>query len=105
MDRDHKSPPFSSSHYVKLELSSSDLGIFIHDINRMPKIIPDKNKGHKCILTLPDDITFDIDLIHTDEDLLSLYLHIDQLNSSPLPQDNNNNGNNSSPKEVKAHVR
>ncbi|TKY67467.1 transcription factor PosF21 [Spatholobus suberectus] len=90
-------PPPPSSRYVKSEPSAatSDSGTFSHDISGMPDD-PPKNRGHRRahseILTLPDDITFDSDLgvaaDDVDEDILSLYLHID---SSPLPQEDNNN--------------
>uniref|UniRef100_A0A2P2M9A7 Uncharacterized protein MANES_04G039500 n=1 Tax=Rhizophora mucronata TaxID=61149 RepID=A0A2P2M9A7_RHIMU len=70
---------------------------FSHDISRMPDN-PPKNVGHRRahseILTLPDDISFDSDLgvvggadgpsfsDDTEEDLLSMYLDMDKLNSS-----------------------
>ncbi|KAL6548570.1 putative transcription factor PosF21 [Orobanche gracilis] len=70
---------------------------FSHDISRMPDN-PPKNIGHRRahseILTLPDDISFDSDLgvvggldgpsfsDETDEDLLSMYLDMDKLNST-----------------------
>lgn len=76
---------------------SSDSSRFSHDVNRMPDN-PPKNLGHRRahseILTLPDDINFDSDLgvvggldgptfsDETDEDLLSMYLDMDKLNSS-----------------------
>ncbi|KAL2328867.1 hypothetical protein Fmac_022294 [Flemingia macrophylla] len=54
-------------------------------------------RAHSEILTLPDDLTFDADLAtaaddDVDQQLLSLYLNLDQLNSS---QDNNNENHNS----------
>ena len=84
MDRDNKSPP-PSSLYVKSSSSS-----FSHDdISAMPEN-PPKNRGHRRahseIITLPDDLSFDADLLPDDDnDLLSLYLQFDQLDSSSLP--------------------
>ncbi|KAI4324349.1 hypothetical protein L6164_023896 [Bauhinia variegata] len=70
---------------------------FSHDISRMPDN-PPRNRGHRRahseILTLPDDISFDSDLgvvggadgpsfsDETEEDLLSMYLDMDKVNSS-----------------------
>lgn len=69
---------------------------FSHDISSMPDN-PPKNLGHRRahseILTLPDDISFDSDLgivggvdgpslsDETEEDILSMYLDMDKLNS------------------------
>ncbi|XP_022137753.1 probable transcription factor PosF21 [Momordica charantia] len=78
--------------------ANSDSGHrFSHDISRMPDN-PPRNIGHRRahseILTLPDDIYFDSDLgiiggsagpslsDDTEEDLLSMYLDMDKLNSS-----------------------
>ncbi|KAE8712331.1 putative transcription factor PosF21 [Hibiscus syriacus] len=76
---------------------SSDSNRFSHDISKMPDN-PPKNLGHRRahseILTLPDDISFDSDLgvvgaadgpsysDETEEDLFSMYLDMDKLNSS-----------------------
>ncbi|KAJ9537263.1 hypothetical protein OSB04_029996 [Centaurea solstitialis] len=75
----------------------SDSSHFSHDISRMPDN-PPKHLGHRRahseILTLPDDISFDSDLgvvggfngpsfsDETEEDLFSMYLDMDKLNSS-----------------------
>ncbi|KZV39380.1 hypothetical protein F511_36793 [Dorcoceras hygrometricum] len=75
----------------------SDSNRFSQDISRMPDN-PPKNLGHRRahseILTLPDDISFDSDLgivggfdgpsfsDDTEEDLLSMYLDMDKLNST-----------------------
>ncbi|CAK9148589.1 unnamed protein product [Ilex paraguariensis] len=75
----------------------SDSSWFSHDISQMPDN-PPKNLGHRRahseILTLPDDINFDSDLgfvggfegpsfsDETEEDLLSMYLDMEKLNSS-----------------------
>ncbi|KAF2322066.1 hypothetical protein GH714_006184 [Hevea brasiliensis] len=75
----------------------SDSSSFSHDISRMPDN-PPKNLGHRRahseILTLPDDISFGSDLgvvggadgpsfsDENEEDLLSMYLDMDKLNSS-----------------------
>ncbi|KAL4590392.1 hypothetical protein LXL04_003321 [Taraxacum kok-saghyz] len=75
----------------------SDSSHFSHDISRMPDN-PPKHIGHRRahseILTLPDDISFDSDLgvvggfngpsfsDETEEDLFSMYLDMDKLNSS-----------------------
>ncbi|KVH87863.1 probable transcription factor PosF21 [Cynara cardunculus var. scolymus] len=79
-------------HEMPLESSH-----FSHDISRMPDN-PPKHLGHRRahseILTLPDDISFDSDLgvvggfngpsfsDETEEDLFSMYLDMDKLNSS-----------------------
>lgn len=76
---------------------ASDSSPFSHDISRMPDN-PPKHLGHRRahseILTLPDDISFDSDLgvvggfngpsfsDETEEDLFSMYLDMDKLNSS-----------------------
>ncbi|RVW91851.1 putative transcription factor PosF21 [Vitis vinifera] len=76
---------------------SPDSNRFSHDISRMPDN-PPKNLGHRRahseILTLPDDLSFDSDLgvvggadgpsfsDETEEDLFSMYLDMDKLNSS-----------------------
>ncbi|KAE8714479.1 putative transcription factor PosF21 [Hibiscus syriacus] len=76
---------------------SSDSNRFSHDISKMPDN-PPKTLGHRRahseILTLPDDISFDSDLgvvgaadgpsysDDTEEDLFSMYLDMDKLNSS-----------------------
>ncbi|CAN1731900.1 Probable transcription factor PosF21, partial [Linum perenne] len=88
-------PPLTSSepgHFA----ASSDSARFSHDISRMPDN-PPKNMGHRRahseILTLPDDISFDSDLgvvgvdgpsysDETEEDILSVYLNMEKLNSS-----------------------
>ncbi|KAL8140349.1 hypothetical protein V2J09_006370 [Rumex salicifolius] len=70
---------------------------YSHDLSRMPDT-PSKNvrhrRAHSEILTLPDDITFDSDLgvvglpdgpafsDETDEDLFSMYLDMEKVNSS-----------------------
>lgn len=83
-----------AGHYgVGMQSESSQ---FSHDISSMPDN-PPKNLGHRRahseILTLPDDISFDSDLgivggfdgpslsDETEEDLLSMYLDMDKLNS------------------------
>ncbi|RDY12683.1 putative transcription factor PosF21, partial [Mucuna pruriens] len=111
MDKDKSLPlPPPSSRYFK----PSDSATFSHDISGMPEI-PPKNRGHRRahseILTLPDDISFDgvvgVAGDDVDEDLLSLYLHIDNLNSSsmpdPSPPDNDNNVGNERPRVRHQH--
>ncbi|GAB2265648.1 Probable transcription factor PosF21 [Dionaea muscipula] len=77
-------------------LLSPDISRFSHDLSRMPDN-PPRNVGHRRahseILTLPDDISFDSDLgvvggadgpslsDETEEDLLSIYLDMDKVNS------------------------
>ena len=125
-NRDNKSPPPlppSSSRFVKSEqqASLSASSSFSHDdISGMPEN-PPKNRGHRRahseIITLPDDLTFDVDL-PDDNDLLSIYLQFDQLDSSPLPlppppqhnsiannNNNNNNKNNNNNNERPTRVR
>lgn len=87
----------SSSYPPMVPGSSSDSGGFSYDISGMPDN-PPRNRGHRRahseILTLPDDLSFDSDLgvvggadgpsfsDDTEEDLLSMYLDMDKLNSS-----------------------
>ncbi|CAN0858014.1 Probable transcription factor PosF21 [Linum grandiflorum] len=93
-------PPLSSSESAHFgshtAAASSDSGRFSHDISRMSDN-PPKNMGHRRahseILTLPDDISFDSDLgvvggdgpsfsDDTEEDILSVYLNMEKLNST-----------------------
>ncbi|KAL8153597.1 hypothetical protein V2J09_011357 [Rumex salicifolius] len=76
---------------------SPDFCMFSHDLSRMPDN-PPKNIGHRRahseILTLPDDISFESDLNvvgggdgpslsdETEEDLFSMYLDMDKVNTS-----------------------
>ncbi|GAB4859205.1 Probable transcription factor PosF21 [Ancistrocladus abbreviatus] len=76
---------------------SPEVSRFSHDLSRMPDN-PPKHIGHRRahseILTLPDDISFDSDLgvvgvadgpsfsDETEEDLFSMYLDMDKVNSS-----------------------
>nr|XP_043611793.1 probable transcription factor PosF21 [Erigeron canadensis] len=110
MDKDHVLPPFGrissfsiggNQENVNLDLAENrvkaDSGHFSHDISGMPDS-PPKYMGHRRahseIFTLPDDISFDSDLgvvggfdgpsytDETEEDLFSMYLDVDKLNSS-----------------------
>ncbi|KAK4766120.1 hypothetical protein SAY87_007762 [Trapa incisa] len=81
--------------------SGPDSGHFSHDISRMPDN-PPRNLGHRRahseILTLPDDLSFHSDLgvvsaaaadgpslsDETEEDLLSMYLDMDNFNCSSM---------------------
>lgn len=76
--------------------SGSNSSHFSHDISRMPDN-PSKNLGHRRahseILTLPDDISFNSDLgvvggpDETEEDMFSMFLDMDKLNSSSATSD------------------
>ncbi|XP_073284285.1 probable transcription factor PosF21 [Primulina huaijiensis] len=90
-----KLPPFGpDGHFGHGALSDSSR--FSHDISRMLDNPPKKlghRRAHSEILTLPDDISFDSDLgvvdgfggpsfsDDTEEDLLSIYLGMDNFNS------------------------
>lgn len=80
--------------------SGPEPGHFSHDLSRMHDN-PPRNLGHRRahseILTLPDDLSFDSDLgvvggaadgpslsDETEEDLFSMYLDMDKLNSSAV---------------------
>ncbi|KAM3375799.1 putative transcription factor PosF21 isoform X1 [Capsicum galapagoense] len=80
---------------------SVESSLFSNDISRMSDNPPRKfghRRAHSEILTLPDDISFDSDLgvvgldgpslsDETEEDIFSMYLDMDKLNSSSFSSD------------------
>lgn len=92
------SPSSTSPPPSQQQQSQTQTASFSHDLSRMPDN-PPKNMGHRRahseILTLPDDISFDSDLgvvgggpdgpslsDETEEDLFSMYIDMDKVNSA-----------------------
>lgn len=92
------SPSSSSPSSSLQQQQQTQTTSFSHDLSRMPDN-PPKNMGHRRahseILTLPDDISFDSDLgvvggghdgpsfsDETEEDLFSMYIDMDKVNSA-----------------------